>query len=60
MPPLTAGQLAMEKSPSYLVTPGVAQRIRTMDPKVVFVIVNIKDTPSGSHIDRIGVRDQNA
>ena len=35
MPPLTGGQLAMEKSPSYLVTPGVAQRIHTMDPKVV-------------------------
>ena len=37
MPPLTAGQIAMEKSPSYLVTPGVAQRIRTMDPKVVII-----------------------
>ena len=35
MPPLTGGQLAMEKSPSYLVTPGVAQRIHTMDPKVL-------------------------
>ena len=41
MPPLTGGQLAMEKSPSYLVTPGVAQRIHTMDPKVVVLSKDI-------------------
>jgi hypothetical protein len=34
MPPLGPGQLAVEKSPSYLVTPGVAERVRAMDPKV--------------------------
>lgn len=39
MPPLTGGQLAMEKSPSYLVTPGVAQRIHTMDPKVRLLLI---------------------
>ena len=34
MPALGPGQLAVEKSPSYLVTPGVAERVHTMDPKV--------------------------
>lgn len=39
MPPLSPGQLAMEKSPSYLVTQGVAERVRAMDPKVRLLLI---------------------
>jgi len=39
MPALGPGQLAVEKSPSYLVTPGVAERVHTMDPKVRLLLI---------------------
>jgi len=39
MPALGPNQLAIEKSPSYLVTPGVAERIRAMDPTVRLLMI---------------------
>jgi len=39
MPNLGPNQLAVEKSPSYLVTPGVAERIRAMDPTVHLLMI---------------------
>jgi len=39
MPSLSPGQIAVEKSPSYLVTPGVAERVRAMDPKVNLLLI---------------------
>merc|ERR1719315_146611 len=39
MPNLSPGQLAVEKSPSYLVTPGVAERVHIMDPSVHLLLI---------------------
>eukprot|EP00090_Calanus_glacialis_P011480 TRINITY_DN19879_c0_g1_i1.p1 TRINITY_DN19879_c0_g1~~TRINITY_DN19879_c0_g1_i1.p1 ORF type:complete len:318 (-),score=60.56 TRINITY_DN19879_c0_g1_i1:235-1188(-) len=39
MPNLGPKQMAVEKSPSYLVTPGVAERIRAMDPTVRLLMI---------------------
>ena len=39
MPNLGPKQMAVEKSPSYLVTPGVAERIRAMDPSVHLLMI---------------------
>lgn len=39
MPTLVPGQIAVEKSPSYLVTSGVAERVRAMDPTVHLLLI---------------------
>jgi len=39
MPNLEPEQIAVEKSPSYLVTPGVAERIYAMDPSVNLLMI---------------------
>ena len=39
MPSLEAGQIGVEKSPSYFVTPSVAGRIRAMDPNIQLLII---------------------
>ena len=39
MPATEAGQIAMEKSPSYLVTPTVAERIKAMDPAIKLLVI---------------------
>ena len=39
MPNLGPDQIAVEKSPSYLVTPGVAERVRAMDPSVHLLLI---------------------
>ena len=39
MPATEAGQIAMEKSPSYLVTPTVAERIKAMDPAIQLLVI---------------------
>ena len=39
MPNLGPKQMAVEKSPSYLVTPGVAEKIRAMDPTVHLLMI---------------------
>ena len=39
MPSLEEGQIAMEKSPSYMVTPSVAERIRAMEPRTQLLVI---------------------
>ena len=31
--------MAVEKSPSYLVTPGVAEKVKAMDPRVKLILI---------------------
>ena len=39
MPTVEPGQIGVEKSPSYLVTPNVAGRIRAMDPHIQLLVI---------------------
>ena len=39
LPGLEPGQISLEKSPSYLVTPGVAARVRAMDSRVKLLVI---------------------
>ena len=39
LPGLEPGQISLEKSPSYLVTPGVATRVRAMDSRVKLLVI---------------------
>ena len=39
MPTVEPGQIGVEKSPSYLVTPNVASRIRAMDPHIQLLVI---------------------
>ena len=39
MPATEEGQIAVEKSPSYLVTPAVAERIKAMDPGIQLLVI---------------------
>ena len=39
LPSVETGQIGVEKSPSYLVTPTVAGRIRAMDPNIQLLVI---------------------